>query len=186
MVDGISNRQRRSIRLPHYDYGDAGAYFITLSVNNRACIFGDVVDGAMVLNDTGRIVVSEWIRTPTIRSQVALDEYVVMPNHFHALEAIESSRRGVLHTPSEKFHSPSQTLGAVVRGFKSATTKWINEMRGTPRAAVWQRNYYDHVLRNDEELQRVREYIVNNPAQWALDRENPEKGVCHTPLVYSY
>jgi REP element-mobilizing transposase RayT len=177
MADRLSNAQRRSIRLSHYDYGDAGAYFITLTAHNRACIFGDVADSAMVLNDTGRIVVSEWHRTPIIRSQVALDEYVVMPNHFHALVAIESSHRGVSHTPSDKFHSPSQTLGAIVRGFKSATTKVINQMRVNPGIPLWQRNYYEHVVRNDEELQRIREYIVNNPIQWALDRENPEKGV---------
>ena len=177
MANGIENRQRRSIRLPHYDYGDAAAYFITLTVHNRACIFGNVADGAMVLNDTGTIIVPEWSRTPIIRSQVALDEYVVMPNHFHALVAIERSRRGVSHTPSDKFHSPSQTLGAIVRGFKSATTKSINELHGTPGSVLWQRNYYEHVVRSDKELQCVREYIVNNPIQWALDRENPEKGV---------
>jgi len=153
--------------LSHYDYGDTDTYFITLTVYNRACIFGEVVDGVKVLNDMGRIVVSEWNRTPIIRSQVALDEYVVMPNHFHALVAIEKSRRGVSHTPSDKFHSPSQTLGAIVRGFKSATTKVINQMRGTPGIPPWQRNYYEHVVRKDSELQRIREYIVSNPLQWA-------------------
>jgi putative transposase len=82
-----------------------------------------------------------------------------------------------LHTPSEKFHSPSHTLGAIVRGFKASTTKLINALQGTPGATLWQRNYYEHVVRNDNELQRIREYIANNPAQWTLDRENPEKGV---------
>ena len=177
MADGISNRQRRSIRLPHYDYGDAGACFITLCVHHRACLFGAVVDGAMVLNDVGKIVAGEWRRTPVMRSQVALDEFVVMPNHFHALLAMEAFRRGVSHTPSAKFHSPAHTLGAIVRGFKASTTKLINEWQGTPGARLWQRNYYEHVVRSDNELQRIREYIANNPAQWTLDRENPEKGV---------
>ena len=82
-----------------------------------------------------------------------------------------------MHTPSEKFQSPSHTLGAMVRGFKGSTTKSINELKGTPEAILWQRNYYEHVIRDDHELQRIREYIANNPAQWTLDKENPEKGV---------
>jgi REP element-mobilizing transposase RayT len=103
MADGASNQQRRSIQLPHYDYGAAGIYFITLCVHHRACIFGAVVDGAMVLNDVGKIVAAQWRRTPVIRSQVALDEFIVMPNHFHAIVTLETSRRGVLHTPSLNF-----------------------------------------------------------------------------------
>jgi REP element-mobilizing transposase RayT len=177
MVNGMPARRRRSVRLLHYDYGDAGAYFITLCVHHRACLFGAVNDGAMVHNEVGKIVAAEWHRTAVIRSQVALDEFVVMPNHFHAIVTLKSSRRGVLHTPSEKFRSPSQTLGAIIRGFKAATTKRINDDRQTPGAAVWQRNYYEHVLRNENDLARIREYVVNNPLQWALDRENPERGV---------
>ena len=128
-------------------------------------------------NDVGKIVAAEWHRTQVIRSQVALDEFIVMPNHFHAIVTLKSSRRGVWHTPSEKFQSPSQTLGAIVRGFKAATTKRINEFRQTPGALVWQRNFYEHVIRNENELDCIRQYVVNNPFQWSLDRENPEKGV---------
>jgi len=177
MVEDASNRQRRSVRLAHYDYSGEGAYFFTISVHDRACLFGEVVDGVMRLNELGQVVNAEWLRTSVLRPQVALDEFIVMPNHFHAIVTLETSRRGVLHTPSEKLHSPSQTLGAIVRGFKSATTKMINIMRGTPGAPVWQRNYYEHVARDESELSRIREYIGNNPAQWSLDRENPQKGV---------
>jgi REP-associated tyrosine transposase len=129
------------------------------------------------LNDLGKIVATEWLRTPEIRPNVTLDEFVVMPNHVHGLLAMEAFRRGVSHTPSETFHSPAQTVGAIVRGFKSATTKRINEVRQTPGAPVWQRNYYEHVIRNEQELSRIRKYVADNPLQWALDRENPEKGV---------
>jgi REP element-mobilizing transposase RayT len=177
MADDSHKRQRRSIRLPHYDYREAGFYFVTICVHDRDCIFGEVVESVMRLNGLGKIVAAEWRRTPELRPNIALDEFVVMPNHFHAMIAIEDSRRGVLPYARPNFRSPSQTLGAIVRGFKSATTKLINQMRGTPGAAVWQRNYYEHVVRADEELTRIREYIVNNPAQWAMDRENPEKGV---------
>src|SRR6185503_17192598 len=86
----------RSVRLPHYDYSDTGGYFITLCVHDRLCLFGEIVDGVMELNEFGAVVVSEWLRTSTIRPQVALDEFVVMPNHFHAVFMIEDSGRGVL------------------------------------------------------------------------------------------
>lgn len=177
MADDNFDRQRRSIRLAHYDYSQDGAYFLTLCVHDRACLFGEVVDGAMRLNELGALVAPEWLRTATIRPQVALDEFVVMPNHFHIIIAIEDSRRGVLPYARPRFQSPSQSLGSIVRGFKSATTKRINEIRGTPGTAVWQRNYYEHVIRNESELIRIREYIANNPHQWSLDRENPQKGV---------
>jgi len=93
------NRQHRSIRLRHYDYGASGAYFITLCVQNRTCLFGDVIGGSMVLNGLGKIVATEWQRTAEIRPNVAVNEFVVMPNRFHGLLATEAFRRGVLHTP---------------------------------------------------------------------------------------
>ncbi len=160
-----------------YDYSQNGAYFVTLCAHDRACLFGEVVDGAMHLSELGEIITSEWFRTPVLRPQVVLDEFVVMPNHFHAVIAIEDSRRGVLPYARPRLRSPSQTLGSIVRGFKSATTASINRRRNSPGAPLWQRNYYEHVIRNESELTRIREYIVNNPAQWAMDRENPEKGV---------
>lgn len=131
----------------------------------------------MRLNDLGALVVSEWLRTATVRPQVALHEFVVMPNHFHAIVAIEDSRRGVLPYAHPRFQSPSQSVGSIVRGLKSATTTLINSARNSRGAPVWQRNYYEHVIRNESELTRIREYIANNPHQWALDRENPQKGV---------
>lgn len=178
MADDNANLQRRSIRLPGYDYSQAGAYFVTLCVHDRACLFGEVVDGAMRLNELGALVASEWLRTATIRPQVTLDEFVVMPNHFHAIIAIEDSRRGVLPYARPRFRSPAESLGSIVRGFKSATTTLINSMRNSPGVPVWQRNFYEHVIRNEAELTRIQEYIVNNPLQWYLDRENPQKGVC--------
>ena len=147
-------------------------------MHDRAGLFGKVVDGVMRLNELGALVATEWLRTATIRPQAVLDEFVVMPNHFHAIIAIENSRRGVLPYARPSFRSPLQSLGAIVRGFKSATTRLINEIRGTPGTVVWQRNYYEHVIRNDGELIRIREYITNNPLRWSLDRENPQKGVC--------
>lgn len=116
---------RRSIRLPGYDYTQVGGYFITIVVHERACLFGEVVNGVMRLNAWGEIARAEWFQT------------------------------------------------AVVRQFKSITAKRINALRNTPGAPVWQRNDYEHIIRNDEEWQRIRQYIQDNPARWEADRENP-------------
>ena len=175
--EGAFYRRRRSIRLPHYDYAQRGVYFITLCVQHRRSLFGDVIDGSMVLKNLGESVATEWRRTSEIRPNIVVDEFVVMPNHLHGLIVMEPLRRGVSHTPGGKFRSPAQTVGAIVRGFKGSTTRLINELQGTPGVMLWQRNYYEHIVRHDRELQRIREYIANNPAQWALDRKNPEEGV---------
>lgn len=174
MTDRAFDRQRRSIRLPHYDYARCGAYFVTICVHNRIALFGRIVGSDVCLNEFGQLVCSEWQRTPVVRPNVELDEHVIMPNHLHGIVKIMQPGRGVLPYAHCGPGSPSQSLGAIVRGFKAATTKYINEIRQTPGARVWQRNYYEHVIRNEKELERIREYIANNPAQWALDRENPE------------
>ncbi|PIP11995.1 MAG: transposase [bacterium (Candidatus Stahlbacteria) CG08_land_8_20_14_0_20_40_26] len=169
----MPKHHRHSIRLNHYDYFQPGAYFITICTHNRKCMLGNIVNGEMRANKFGRIIETEWLKTPQIRKNVELDEYVVMPNHFHAILFI--IRRGVLqYAPTNKFRSPSQTIGSIVRGFKSAVTKRTNKLRNTPGIPVWQRNYYERVVRNENELNRIREYIQNNPLKWELDRENPK------------
>ena len=157
---------RRSIRLKGHDYSDDGFYFITICTKDRHCYFGRVIDGKMVLNEKGQIVKNEWLNTANVRQgDVILHEYVVMPNHFHAIVEIcrggvrDSTDRGVCDTP---LRSPSKTLGAIVRGFKSAVTKQI----GFP---IWQRNYYEHIIRNAHAFERISNYIRNNPAQWNKD-----------------
>jgi REP element-mobilizing transposase RayT len=136
------------------------------------------------LNDLGRIVEEEWLRTPEIRPQIELDAYVVMPNHFHGIVEINqdgtmaTARREVRgvwqYAPTKhRIESPTQTIGAVVRGFKSAVTARVNESRGTPRVPVWQRNYYEHVIRNDADFTRIRDYIAANPTRWDDDENNP-------------
>lgn len=170
---------RNSIRLEDYDYAGNGAYFVTLCAFQRECLFGEIVDGEMRLNNIGVSVRDEWIKTPVLRQNVSLDEYVIMSNHFHGIVVINSSIVGAYcNTPdSDKrascLRSPSQTIGAIIRGFKSATTKQINQFRDNPGCPVWQRNYYERVIRNEHELAKAREYIVNNPLKWALDKENP-------------
>jgi REP element-mobilizing transposase RayT len=173
---------RRSIRLRGYDYSQAGAYFVTVCTHNRECLFGEIVDGDMRMNGAGTIIRDEWSRTADMRSNVELDAFVVMPNHFHAIVFLsDESRRGDRPVAPTPMGPTPRSIGAIMAGFKSAATKRINEMRGTPGRPVWQRNYYEHVIRNDDEMNRAREYIINNPAKSALDRENPVGAYCIRP-----
>jgi putative transposase len=173
--------QRHSPRLKTYDYSSSGAYFITLCTLNRECMFGGIIDDRMLLNANGEIVLKEWLKTPEIRREIKLDEYVVMPNHFHAVVFIDGrGDRPVARPDNQDVVSPGQSrlkpasIGAFVGGFKSSVTVRINEIRQTPNLPVWQRNYYEHVIRNEDELNEIRQYISTNPLKWALDRENPE------------
>ncbi len=170
---------RRSIRLPGYDYAQEGSYFITLCVHNRVCLFGKIVDGEIQLNEYGEIVRDLWLETPTIRPNVELSEWVIMPNHFHAILTINRRGgggvcKGVLQyaptAPTTTLQSPSQTIGAIVRGFKSAVTKRINQTPATPGVPVWQRNYWDHVIRDEQSYHDIAAYIVNNPTKWETDK----------------
>ena len=166
---------RRSLRLRHYDYAQAGAYFVTVCTHERRCLFGDIVDGAMRLSDVGRIIADEWHKSARIRAEIELDTWVIMPNHFHGI-AIITHRRGDRPVAPT---GPPRSIGALMAGFKSASTKRINAARGTPGARVWQRNYYDHVIRNEANLHRIRQYIADNPARWAEDPENPAQRTPH-------
>ncbi|MBI4773636.1 MAG: transposase [Deltaproteobacteria bacterium] len=167
------NTKRRSLRLPGYDYSQAGAYCVTVCGHERALLFGDVLNKQMVLNDSGRMVAECWNDIPIQFSHVELDEFVVMPNHIHGIVLIRGRGRGVLQYAPTGPRSLSQTIGAILRGFKSVATSRVNESGNTPGAKLWQRDYYEHIIRNDEELNRVRESINDNPAEGEFDRENP-------------
>jgi putative transposase len=168
---GPAQHHRRSIRLPAYDYAQAGAYFVTLVSHARECLFGQVIDGEMRLNALGEVVVEEWRRTGEIRREVEPDILVVMPNHIHGIVIVGAHGRAPLHRAP--LHRSPRSVGSFVAGFKSAVTKRINEMRGTPGLPLWQRNYYEHIIRNEEDLNHVRQYVVDNPARWEHDEENP-------------
>jgi REP element-mobilizing transposase RayT len=166
---------RRSIRLKKYDYSTPGAYFVTVCTHSRRCLFGEIVDGEMLLNHRGRIVDEEWHRSKEIRDEIDMDLYTIMPNHIHGIIIIQdagATGRSPLQTTPPRGPS-KRSLGAFIAGFKSITTKRINEIRQSPGTPVWQHNYYEHVIRNEKELDRVRQYIVENPGKWALDPENP-------------
>lgn len=176
-------RHRRSIRLPGYDYSQPGAYFITIVTHNRACLFGNVEGEEVRLYVAGDIVRKEWLRTGDIRPNVELDAFVIMPNHIHGIivlgcNALDESRPGegtLQRAPTvERFGKPTcNTIPTIVRLLKSVTTKRINDLRASPGTPVWQRNYHEHVIRDEAELECIREYIQSNPCNWAEDSENP-------------
>lgn len=176
-----NKHHRRSIRLKGYDYSQAGLYFITICCQDRICRFGDVVNGEMVLNKYGQIADDEWMKTTEIRPNVELGEFVVMPNHIHGI--IRLSGRGELHSPEINIEmhspdekgvckspprSPSQTIGAIVRGYKSSVTKQCGLLGFDEK--LWQRNYYEHIIRNEQSYQTISQYIIDNPKKWANDK----------------
>lgn len=174
MQDTLATKYRRSIRLQHYNYRHGGMYFFTVCTHNRQPLFGDVTNAEVKLNDFGHVVCDEWRKSTDIRREIALDAFVVMPNHVHGIVMVTDRDVGATGRSPFLPGPPKHSLGSFIAGLKAAVTKRINEVRGTPKAPVWQRNYYEHVIRNEESLQRIREYILNNPAQWDLDPENPE------------
>jgi len=198
MTANSSLHHRRSIRLKGYDYTSEGGYFITLVTHQRLPLFGDIVESEMRLNDLGIIAREEWFRTAQMRPYVELfdDEFVVMPNHIHGIIWITPSytRWGTARrapttgdapttddTPNEdllpnleQFGKPvAQSIPTIVRSYKSAVTKRINELLNTPSSPVWQRNYYEHIITTDREYESIVEYIDANPRTWLSDTENP-------------
>ncbi len=169
---GPGVHRRRSIRLKGFDYSQAGAYFVTVVVRDWECSFGRVFDGAIQLNDTGRLVRDSWEWLAVQHPYVALDEYIVMPNHLHGIIVISDQCRGGSRTASNSM--PPKPLGRLIGAFKTVSTKRVNFASETPGKPIWQRNYYEHVIRNDKELTDIREYIVNNPIRWELDKYNPD------------
>lgn len=198
MKDNFKKHERKSIRLSEYDYSFPNWYYITICTHERRNLFGEITNGKMILNKFGNVVEEEWIQTKEIRKYVDLDHYVIMPNHLHGITIIEQSienagatcrieptdlqRRGELNSPTKddlgriqyaptniKFKSPSHTLGAIVRGFKSSVTKRFREISGNSDLKIWQRNYYEHIIRNEIDLQNIRKYITFNPLKWKID-----------------
>ena len=167
-MNGPDRYLRHSLRLKGYDYSQAGAYFVTVCAHNRMCIFGAVDAAEIRLSEIGRTVGSCWEEIPE-HFPVSLDEWVVMPNHLHGI--IIMADETPLATADALPVRPA--LGAIVGGFKSATTKRVNEERRMERSPLWQRNFYEHVIRNEADLGRIRQYIVDNPVRWAEDPENP-------------
>ena len=173
----MTDSQRSWRQQPTYDYGRHGGYFVTLCTRNQECLFGQVVDNEVVLNQFGRIVRDELEIKPIMRHDVLVDESVVMPNHVHAIIAVTDLAEGTSPERIDPYgfmRKAPQSIGSLVAGLKSVITRYINEMRESPGAPVWQPKYREHLIRNEEDLNRIREYIRDNPRRWAEDEYNPK------------
>jgi putative transposase len=168
---------RRSIRLRGYDYSQPGAYFVTICTYKRACLFGSITDGEMQPNTAGRIVQAVWAELPVRFPHIEVDNFITMPNHIH----------GIIHVGAQ-FIAPSAamsqtsniqpdaihrapTLGEIIRAYKAVSTREIRQM--VNGNFNWQRSFYDYIIRDEDSLNRVRQYILDNPARWEFDEENP-------------
>jgi len=167
---------RRSIRLQDYDYSSEGAYFVTMCTKNRECLFGEIVNGEMVLSEYGKIVEQCWFNLPNHYDNIELDAYVIMPDHFHGIIFITDSVKNVESQPelSRQQQRRKMLLPKIVGRFKMNSAKQINQMRNTPGISVWQRNYYEHIIRDEKSLENIRNYIVQNPSKWNDKEHNTQ------------
>ena len=158
--DAVRWARRSSPRLGEYDYSQEGYYFVTICTIERRPLFGSVSDGRMNANGLGEAVVRCWQQLPDYHPYTHLDAYVLMPNHVHGIIAIHE----------DVTEQPRHGLSEIVRGFKSRSARAINRLRGGEGKPVWQRSFYDHVVRSDADLARIQEYVAHNPEAWEADR----------------
>lgn len=188
---------RKSIRLKGYDYSQSGLYFVTICVQNRLCLFGEIVNVETMLNDAGRMANQCWLDIPEHFPNVVLHEHIVMPNHVHGIIELVGANNyspdnyspdnysSILKIPEidspESFidlgnraknvsplRSPSKNIGSIVRGYKIGVTKWFRSNGNMEN--IWQRNYWEHIIRDEKSYQRIAEYIINNPKNWNTDK----------------
>ena len=195
MNNHVGKNRRRSIRLTGYDYSHSGAYFVTVCTYHREHLFGKISDEEMILNTYGKIILNQWHGISHHYQNVQLDQFQVMPDHVHGIVFIldECGRGRAKHSgfgfgesfkdqtenasPLQDLDRPRGTkpgsLSSIMQNFISVTTRKINRIRKSPGARLWQRNFYEHIIRNDNELNKIRDYICYNPLNWTLDRNNP-------------
>lgn len=180
---------RKSIRLKDYDYSQAGYYFVTICTHAREQLLGKIENGKMILNEFGEILQDELLSTETIRSNIKIDYFQIMPNHIHFIIIIKEQyinyeivgkksivgvhcNEPLLQNTEQFGKSTKNSIPTIVKLTKSSTTKRINEIRNSPGIPVWQRNYFEHIIRNEKELFEIRKYIEYNPLNWKDDEYN--------------
>ena len=168
-----NKHHRRSIRLKGYDYSQAGAYYVTIVTYQRDCLFGDIMNKEMILNDFGKIADECWSAIPEHFPLVELGAYVVMPNHVHGIIVIHDGRGTIYRAPTiEQFGKPTVgSLPTIVRTYKAAVTRRIGREHNA--TGIWQRNYYEHIIRDEKDMQNKTDYIESNPSLWDKDDNNP-------------
>ncbi|MBZ0275302.1 MAG: transposase [Anaerolineae bacterium] len=169
--------QRKSPRLQGYDYAQAGAYFVTLCCHQRTSFFGHIMDGDMRLNETGELAAECWLAICNHFPSVDLDGWVIMPNHMHGILVLTADPVGTHHvgtrysasTNSASTNTASTPLGHIINTYKGAVTRAARRHHDEPEWRLWQTRYHDHIIRNEADLNRIRQYIVTNPARWETD-----------------
>ncbi|MBN2737359.1 MAG: hypothetical protein JXR70_10300 [Spirochaetales bacterium] len=197
-MNKYQNKYRaQSHRMPHWDYSENGYYFITMVTQNRACNLGHIIDNKMVLSDFGNIVKTQWVKSFEIRDELTPDTFIIMPNHIHAIVVLKKNNKiqndpnetdGVVETHGRAFQRRAfqrpfirkpRSISSFIAGFKSAVNSKIDDYIDEHKLDIpkynrhnhfFQPNYYDHVIRNDQEYKRVSEYIINNPKNWLKDK----------------
>ena len=166
-------RRRNSLRHPDHDYTRPGAYFITICAYKGNALFGQIVDGVMQLNPLGQIAHQAWVDLPKRHPQISVDPFVIMPNHGHAVISIlaETGKAGI---PRQYAKPVAGSISTVVNAYKVSVTKLAIHAGLIPGPPLWQRNFYDHIVRTDQELANIREYIRTNPARWLADQLHPD------------
>lgn len=195
MTFDLERFHRRSIRLKNYDYSLPGFYFVTICTKDRQSLFGEIIGGEMILSELGKIVLEEWLKTPSIRRNVKLDFFIIMPNHIHAIVIITEQLASIINhainiqpagcvgdcvgvdcnQPLQNIHQygpQSNNLFAIVRGFKGAVAKRFNEIHQSYGVKIWQRGFYDHIIRGEKDMYNIQGYILGNPSKWQADLEN--------------
>ena len=184
---------RRSIRLKGYDYSQAGLYFVTIVTQNRENLFGEIQNGKMILNDAGNMIEKLWGETPNHFANIKLHEYIIMPNHIHEIIEITPvgsdsiSARNTADSISKRAEMDSAPTGnfgdipKIIQSFKRHTTieyiKMVKQNKLPPfDKRIWQRNYWEHIIRNENEYQRIARYIIDNPIKWENDKLNGGNG----------
>jgi len=199
--------KRQSTRLKGYDYSKEGNYFLTICCQDKECLFGDVVNGKMILNNIGEVVNECWLKIPNHFPKVKLKEYVIMPNHIHGIielindeksvsnnTAVENLRVINLKAENEQLLNfipiknsiiqnnfqkcTPRSIGSIIKGFKIGVTKWIrdkNNFEPILIESVWQRNYHEHIIRDNREYEKIVKYIINNPSKWEIDKLHVKK-----------
>lgn len=169
-------QSRRSLRLKGYDYRRQGVYFVTVCANRNANLFGRIDNGVMIPNAISDIITDEWWRTAELRPNVTLDAFVLMPNHLHGIIVIlDQGSQATRQAASVEVAKPAsrylqaQSLGAILGRFKGKVSRRVHELPACRDLLVWQRNFYDHIVRNEKSLQAIREYIISNPGRWTED-----------------
>ena len=176
--------RRRSLRLKGYDYTQVGAYFVTIVTHGRLCLFGEIVGKEIQLNEAGEMVCRFWEVLPQRFPAIEMDMFVVMPNHLHGIVVIKNrattrvAPTGIMDGGVDSPITDRFALGDVIGAYKSLTTveytRGVKQMKWSPfHKRLWQRNYYEHFVRHEESLRYLQQYILDNPAQWAFDKENP-------------